>query len=372
MEEKYFTAIDYGETSIKLVKMCVSNDNAHICKTFDIPSTGIKNGEIYSFEEVYGATKNLLEKASENDFKIDSLILITPSNKLKVFNDKEMINVIHSPTTIDDVKELQNKIIRKNVTERSIVVNINPVNYYRNDTNLGKTEPIGDRCNSIGMEAYLNTLPMSSSVGLKKGLLANEIRVPMVYTSPLANVSLLLKSQEFAKGVIVLDFGGSGIGISRYQNNMLTDFYRTNLGVNTLVDEIVNTMNLSKEKAEELIFRFGFDRRAIGQDYPVLMEDNRCHYESDLFSNLDNGLKKVLGEVKKKFDLFLNSGDKYQIIVTGGGANINGIDKRISEYLNQDCAIRGYARIGGRDHRFDSCISAIVTYLYNNRVIRPE
>ena len=374
MVEQFISAIDFGETYIKLVKACVVGNKLHICGTFKTLTRGVKNGEILSKLELSEAIKELIDQSEVNQVKSENLIVVLPSNRLNVTRKKlEVINDKYPNVTVkEDIEKLKRDVSSSRLGENEMPVALYPITYYSDEKELGRIEPVGDRCKKYGIDAFVCSLPTGSSRAFIDVIEEMKLRVLTATISPLANVAVSLKPNEYKGGAIVLDIGGSGINISAYYNELLYVNYHTNKGINYILLQLMQEFNVNREGAEQILYKYGCASVENSSNLVVTKINNIDVKESDIARVVENSVEMMLGEVKKTFDLFLQESAELPIIVTGGGANIHGMSEKISNYFKKVTYSRGFLRIGGRDYSFNSCIGAIIAYSSERGFIKGE
>jgi len=374
MLEKFYTAIDFGELYTKIVRVNVCNDKMYVCCLAKALTKGVRNGEIYSIEEVKSTIQELITEVMKNG-SIGELIVVLPSYNLNINRQRIDIKVKNVPTTSEDVRLLQNALSKSRLDENSTAVGVYPIRYYRERfTDLGKVEPIGDRCSSIGLEAFVASLPSVESRAIVSLIESMGIRVCGVYISPIANAVLLLKQAEFKNGAVIIDIGGKGVGISKYSSNLPENYYRTTQGIEFIVENLAKNLGVDKTTARKLLEQYGTSQINDSSEYGVFVNslDGKNIKEREIVDIIDESLVLILEEVKKKLDLFVQAGQNIPYIITGGGANIDKIADEFSKYLNVTCVNRGYRKVGGRDYSFNACIGALINYLMKNKLIRLD
>ncbi len=361
--EQFVTAVDFGETYFKLVKASITNDTLHICSTYKVLTRGLRDGEIYSKSEFQECLASLINKASTSKEPIHKIFVILPSNKLNVTRKKlELINEKYPEglTTKEDIINLKKQMTTSGLKENEMSVGLYPISYYSDGRDLDKIEPYGERCHTYGLEAFVASLPISSSRGFIDSIEEMGIGVLGAIVAPIANSSLCLKQNEINTGAILLDLGGDGVSISAFYNGYILANYRCKKGITNVINILSNSLAIDFTTATEYLYKYGVGSSKDGGSYKIIEKDIK---ENEITEVIENGLNEVFDEIKKVINGFINESADLPIILTGGGANIYHIDNSISDILNRTTYTRGYSKVGGKDYSYNCCIGGIIYYL---------
>lgn len=150
--------------------------------------------------------------------------------------------------------------------------------------------------------------------------------------APLALANAVLTSSEKRSGCVLVDFGADTTTVSVYKTNILRHLAVIPLGSNNITKDICS-QQIEEEDAEMLKIKYGkafIDSNVEIDENKMYTLDNKCSIQAVLLEDivearvneiLDNVLNQI---VLSGYDSKLMAG----AILTGGGANLNLIDRK--------------------------------------------
>ncbi|MEQ8702334.1 MAG: cell division protein FtsA [Phaeodactylibacter sp.] len=209
---------------------------------------------------------------------------------------------------------------------------------YTVDNEQGITDPIG--MSGIRLEAnfHIITGQISASNNIHRCVERTGLKVANMTLEPIASASAVLSEEEKEAGVALVDIGGGTTDITIFQEGIIRHTAVIPFGGNVITKDIKEGCTVMKPQAEKLKVRFGsalaeevYDNRIIsipglrGQDHKEISEKNLARI---IQARVEEILDYVIWEVRRSgFERKLIGG----IVLTGGGALLNHIDK-LSEY----------------------------------------
>jgi cell division protein FtsA len=209
---------------------------------------------------------------------------------------------------------------------------------YTVDNEQGITDPIG--MSGIRLEAnfHIITGQISASNNIHRCVERTGLKVANMTLEPIASASAVLSEEEKEAGVALVDIGGGTTDITIFQEGIIRHTAVIPFGGNVITKDIKEGCTVMKPQAEKLKVKFGsalaeevYDNRIIsipglrGQDHKEISEKNLARI---IQARVEEILDYVIWEIRRSgFERKLIGG----IVLTGGGALLNHIDK-LSEY----------------------------------------
>lgn len=372
-KENVYAVLDIGETNTKLVLGTIFSEKLNICGAFSEPTKGIEGGDIASKSDLQATISSLISKAAKEGFEIDELVLVLPNSNLNVYRKKASYQV-QSPNNVvssKDIELLKRACTRYKIPENEMVVAVHPIKYLLDDNSTNKEEPIGMKGYNVSLDAFVVTLPTGIARGYVDALQDMGIEVVDAVIAPLANASLLLRNQEFKTGAVIIDIGGKHTNVSLFFDGLFCANRTGQLGGDFITTEISKQFELDKRTSEHIKTMYGSALVSMSSSVPVFThpDTNKSILEKELVNSIESSLDKEIKEIIKYIDFINVKGSDIPVIISGGTANLEGIDEKIEKSLNQKCFVRTFNRVGGRNAMFNTAIGGLINYLARNALI---
>ena len=372
-KENVYAVLDIGETNTKLVLGTIFSEKLNICGAFSEPTKGIEGGDIASKSDLQATISSLISKAAKEGFEIDELVLVLPNSNLNVYRKKASYQV-QSPNNVvssKDIELLKRACTRYKIPENEMVVAVHPIKYLLDENSTNKEEPIGMKGYNVSLDAFVVTLPTGIARGYVDALQDMGIEVIDAVIAPLANASLLLRNQEFKTGAVIIDIGGKHTNVSLFYDGLFCANRSGQLGGDFITTEISKQFDLDKRTSEHIKTMYGSALVSNSSSVPVFThpDTNKSILEKELVNSIESSLDKEIKEIIKYIDYINVKGSDIPVIISGGTANLEGIDEKIEKSLNQKCFVRTFNRVGGRNAMFNTAIGGLINYLARNALI---
>lgn len=372
-KENVYAVLDIGETNTKLVLGTIFSEKLNICGSFSEPTKGIEGGDIASKSDLQATISSLISKAAKEGFEIDELVLVLPNSNLNVYRKKASYQV-QSPNNVvssKDIELLKRACTRYKIPENEMVVAVHPIKYLLDDNSTNKEEPIGMKGYNVSLDAFVVTLPTGIARGYVDALQDMGIEVIDAVIAPLANASLLLRNQEFKTGAVIIDIGGKYTNVSLFYDGLFCANRSGQLGGDFITTEISKQFDLDKRTSEHIKTVYGSALVSNSSSVPVFThpDTNKSILEKELVNSIESSLDKEIKEIIKYIDYINVKGSDIPVIISGGTANLEGIDEKIEKSINQKCFVRTFNRVGGRNAMFNTAIGGLINYLARNALI---
>ncbi len=209
---------------------------------------------------------------------------------------------------------------------------------YTVDNEQGINDPIG--MSGIRLEAnfHIITGQISASNNIYRCVERTGLKATNMTLEPIASASAVLSNEEKEAGVALVDIGGGTTDITVFKDGIIRHTAVVPFGGNVITKDIKEGCTVMEPQAEKLKKKFGsaladevFDNRIIsipglrGRDHKEISEKNLARI---IQARVEEILDYVVWEVRRSgYERKLIAG----IVLTGGGALLNHIDK-LAEY----------------------------------------
>ena len=302
----------------------------------DVPSAGVRKGEIIDFELASTCAYNAIRAAEDKaDLEFRKVYLSVTGSHIVSLNHRGCVRIPEDQReiTIDDVKELK-KIAREIAIPEANAFLHTHIRHYFVDGQEGVEHPVG-MCGTQ-LEADYHIIH-----GIRTRL-QNAIRfvreLPMevddIVFSPLASAQIMLSRQEKEEGALVIDIGGGTTDYVLYNSGSVCQSGCIAVGGDHINNDISMVLKLPHNLAEKLKVSYGSAvlDDSIANNSIVLTDETRFNGREidlqELHKIIYMRLAEIFECVKKPLDAWghldrAGSG----IFLTGGTSLLKGIDR---------------------------------------------
>jgi cell division protein FtsA len=209
------------------------------------------------------------------------------------------------------------------------------VQEYKVDAQL-QLEPVGIQCSRIEGN-FLNILQRKSFYkNLNKCFETADIQVAEMYLAPFALADSVLTEAERRSGCALVDLGADTTTVSVYSKNILRHLAVIPLGINNIIKDIAS-LQMEETDAEKMLLKYGSaytDNNEIDNNMKYPIDADRQVETRKFIEIVEGRLEEIIANVwcqvpEEYCDKLLGG-----IILTGGGSNMNAIDKAFRNYTH--------------------------------------
>ncbi len=292
------------------------------------------------------------EAEDELETKITSVLLNIPTYHTRLYQHQGscLVNSVDKKISEQHIVKALNQSIRFERSEKEAVVSVVPVNYYYG-AQSSKDAPIGKMATSL----YIDALIITTS----KKLLYAYVRC--VERAGLSVIDICVNAYSCAKeafdevylreGAILIDIGYKTTSISFFEDGYLKFLTNVPMGGQQLTKRIANAWEIPMTKAETYKIKYGTCNTLLGDEDVIHVtykgQEVLPHTQKDLAILLSQGIEDMMQAVKEQI-MVINSGQRYEVVIVGGGGELENIEDVSSRVL--ECPVRTYrpSTIGAR------------------------
>ncbi|MCB9818653.1 cell division protein FtsA [Candidatus Nomurabacteria bacterium] len=319
MKEQTIVGIDVGTYQVKVVVAKVSAKDTvalpQIIGTGFAESRGLRNGYIVNPEDATRSVQSALFQAEKSaGFPIKhAYISISSVGVDEIFSHGEIITSrADSEVTDSDIEKVMQdseERVAEHIPNRKILHDVPLAFTLDGDRVLGR--PRGLRGTKLEVDALFVNVIEQHLADMVAVVEAAGVVVEDVITAPLATSFVVLSKAQKRAGCVVANLGAETLSLAVYENNLPLSVKVFPVGSNDITNDIALGLKIPLEEAEKI-------KRGGNSPYSKRKLDEIINSRlADIFELLDIHLKKI------KRDGLLPAG----IILTGGGANLSGIEE---------------------------------------------
>jgi cell division protein FtsA len=370
MDIKYFTAVDIGETNLKIVVANYYNNLITPVKKFTFPSIGIENGKIVNKKDVIVNLKNSvklmddsLSLIGKNKIEYNNFLLVIPSTNLKVQKQTVTISMINKKNkiiTASIVKELYSMFSRF-IQKDEVITNVFP-HQYEIDNRVYKNPPLETPATTISLTATFTSMP--SDIAYSYSELFSSLQLNLVGVLPsICAQSYFLKDVFIQNNYgIVCDFGGANTTLGVVLNGIPSNVVSFNKGSKNFTSLIMKKMSIPFEVAEKIKKDYGNLNSLLVEYVPIFTKETTTLMEKDLHILLTDYFDEWKFELNRYYRDIIPVPNP-EIILVGGGAELKGLDSAITASTGIHCKKVVPNMIGVRHTQYIGCLG-ILEYFF--------
>lgn len=334
-------ALDIGTTKVCAI---AGRKNQHgkleILGVGKVDSEGVLRGVVSNIEKTVKAISeatNFVKRSARQDFQVVHVGIA--GQHIKSLQHRGILTRDNDLTEISrrDIDKLISDMYKLVLPPGDKILHVIPQEYTV-DNEQGITDPIG--MSGIRLEAnfHIITGQITASNNIHRCVERNGLRVANMTLEPIASGAAVLSDEEKEAGVALVDIGGGTTDITIFQDGIIRHTAVIPFGGNVITNDIKEGCTVMIQQAEKLKVKFGsalgnevYDNRIItipglrGRDPKEISEKNLARI---IQARVEEILDYVVWEIRRSgFERKLIGG----IVLTGGGALLNHIDK-LTEY----------------------------------------
>jgi len=334
-------ALDIGTTKVCAI---AGRKNEHgkleILGVGKVDSLGVSRGVVSNIEKTVKAIAEAVAAAERNaGMKFKVVHVGIAGQHIKSLQHRGILTRDNDLTEIaqKDIDKLINDMHKLVLPPGDKILHVIPQEYTI-DNEQGISDPIG--MSGVRLEAnfHIITGQITASNNIHRCVERVGLKVADVTLEPIASSYSVLSEEEKEAGIALVDIGGGTTDITIFQDGIVRHTAVVPFGGNVITMDIKEGCTVMQQQAEKLKINFGsalatevYDNRIItipglkGRDSREISEKNLARI---IQARVEEILDYVVWEIRRSgLERKLIGG----IVITGGGALLNHIDK-LAEY----------------------------------------
>ena len=332
-----FAAIDIGATKVAVVVAEIEESGLPRLIGFGVsPNSGVKKGHIVDIDAAAKAVSDAIRKAERMSGRsIRDVTVAISGDAIQSAPSVGLVPILNPTRTItrEDVHRVINHSKQTPLPEDRELILAVPRSY-RVDGQTGVVKPVGMSGQRLEAETLLVTAPTNQLDNFQKSVRAADAEVESWVPKALASGEAVTTQSDRDMGVAVVDIGGDSTDVAVYQNGSVVFLKTLPVGAHNITNDISILLKTSLAEAERLKTDAGSCQDA-GESEAVYVEQggqrrpfNRKVLSEIVTSRAKETLLLAMEAIEEAADFRqLRSG----IVLTGGGAKLNGIAQLAKE-----------------------------------------
>ncbi len=386
------SGIDIGTTKIVVIIAEKKDGAINIIGFGKSNSDGLERGIVVDISKTIKSITKAVKQAEEQaSIEIESTFVGLTGDHITGINCTGNISI----STGDYRNPAGERITQKNidkVLEHSRAINLSPERKilhtlskeFKVDERSGIKNPLGLSGNRLEANVHLVTIARNIENDLRTCIEECGLDIDGFILEPLASSASVLDINEKKLGSILIDIGGGTSDIIIFNNNSIIHTGAIPLGGENLTKDIAYGLNTSLENAEFIKCKNGVAKESLADEQKIIKiigtngrEDKEIS-EKYLASIIQPRVNEIFNLAKNEVERSDYNGDfTFGIILTGGGASLNGIIDIAEEIFNMPVKIGIPDTINGKaeiinNPRYATGIGIIKYVIENKKVLKEQ
>lgn len=330
--------LEIGSSKIVCLVCKVLKDDLQVIGIGHNKSSGIKAGVITDLKTAVSGIVQAIETAeyAAGERITRVYVAISPSNLISRRNSSDLSVMGHEINSKDIHKLLINAVERYSNQDLEILHSF--VYDYILDGNRGITTPLGMYGNKLGAELHIVAAPSVTIMNVTNCLAKCQLEPQGYVSSSYASGIACLTQDEMRLGVTLIEFGAGCTSISIFYNSQMVFTDGVPIGGGHITNDIAKGLCINMTTAERVKNLYGTVILTTdnNKDIMEITDEEDGETESILINKallveiIRSRVEEIVELLKakleeNKFDVHNN-----KIVITGGGAKLNGIKELLS------------------------------------------
>jgi len=348
IDGKIVVGVDIGTSKIVCIIVRAEEEAVNVLGVSEVPSRGVKKGQIVDIKEAVEAINNSLDGAERMaGYSVSHIVASIGGSHIESQNSRGVV-AVSSPqgeVTERDLDRVIDAAKAVSLPSSRQIVHILPRNYVV-DGQEGIKDPIGMTGIRLEVDTHIISAASTSLMNLKKAFSQVGIDIDGVVFSGYASSLSVLSETEKELGVVLVDIGAGTTDISIYSEGSVAYSSVLPIGARHITNDLAIGLRISLESSEKIKIYLSNTRKQpkierLGETFE---RETKNMDEMDLSSlGLPEDLRKVShktltdGIIRPRLnEIFTMIGIEVKrsgfaghtpagIVITGGGALTVGI-----------------------------------------------
>lgn len=386
--------VDVGSSKIATVIAQIQEDTTNILGVSEVPSLGIKRGQIVDIEEAVSSINSSLDRAERMaGYSIDNVFASISGMHIESQNSKGVVAISQPGGEIDqeDVERVLEAAGAVSLPSTRVIIHVLPKTFTV-DGEGGIKDPVGMTGVRLEVDTHIISANTISVKNMHKVLETEAgVGVGGLVFSGFASSLSVLTDTERELGVVLVDIGAGITNLSVFVEGALSYSSVIPIGARHITNDLAIGLRVSLDSGEKI-------KLYLSKHYGRRRKDEKGAASEALPDELDLGSLKIMEDIKKVSaktltdgiikprlnELFTMIGIELKkngfltqipagLVVTGGGAKTVGVIDSAKRMLSMPVRVGvPYGITGLIDDVQDSAFACAVGLILFGRRYKPQ
>ncbi|MFC7704041.1 cell division protein FtsA [Plastorhodobacter daqingensis] len=320
-------------------------------------SRGVRFGEIDTMQETERAIRTAVQAAQKMaQVRVDHVIATFAGARPRSYGLAGEIELAGAPVSEQDVASVLAACDVPDFGHDRDVLHAQPVNFAL-DHRSGLGDPRGQIGNRLACDMHLLTVEAGAVQNILHCIKRCDLELAGLASSAYVSGVSSLVEDEQELGAACIDLGGGATGLSIFMKKHMIYADSVRLGGDHVTSDIAKGLQVPNTTAERIktfyggVVATGMDDREmieIGGDSGDWEKDRRTVSRAELIGIMRPRVEEILEEVRARLDAAgFEHLPSQQIVLTGGGSQIPGLDGLAARILGQQVRLGRPLRVQG-------------------------
>lgn len=320
-------------------------------------SRGVRFGEVEAMAETERAVRTAVQAAQKMaNVRVDHVIACLSGGRPRSYGLEGQVDVHGQVVTEGDIGRVLAECEVPDIGEGREVLHAQPINFAL-DHRSGLADPRGQIGATLTTDMHLMTVEASIIENLLYCIKRCDLELAGIASSAYASGISSLVEDEQELGAACIDMGGGSTGISIFMRKHMIYSDSVRMGGDHVTSDISMGLQVAPAMAERIktfyggVLATGMDDREmieIGSNTGDWERDRRTVSRAELIGIMRPRVEEILEEVRVRLDVAgFEHLPSQQIVLTGGGSQIPGLDGLATKILGQQVRLGRPLRVQG-------------------------
>lgn len=320
-------------------------------------SRGVRYGEIETMAETERAIRTVVQSAQKMaQVRVDHVIACLGGAQPRSYGLDSGVDVTGQVVSDADIARVLSGCDMPDIGDSREVLHAQPVNFAL-DHRSGLSDPRGQLGDELTVDLHVLTVDAAPVQNLLHCLKRCDLELAGLASSPyMSGISALVEDEQ-ELGAACIDLGGGSTGISLFMRKHMIYADSVRIGGDHITSDISMGLQIPMPRAEKLktvyggVVATGTDDREhleLGGETGDWEHDRRTATRAELIGIMRPRVEEILEEVRARLDAAgFDHLPSQQIVLTGGGSQIPGLDEMASRILGSQVRLGRPLRVRG-------------------------
>lgn len=253
-EGKIVVGVDIGTSKIVTIIARVDDELVNVLGVSEVPSRGVKKGQIVDIKEAVDSINNSLDGAERMaGYSVSHVVTSVGGSQIESQNSRGVVAVSspQSEITQSDLSRVVDAAKAVSLPSSRQIVHVLPRNYVV-DGQEGIKDPIGMTGIRLEVDTHIISAASPSLSNLEKAFSQVGIEIDSVVFNGYASSLAVLSETEKELGVVLVDIGAGTTDISIYSEGSIAYSSVLPIGARHITNDLAIGLRISLESAEKI------------------------------------------------------------------------------------------------------------------------
>ncbi len=333
MKRQTIASIDVGTTKVcTIIGDIDESGNVRVAGVGVTTSAGLHKGLVVNINDARESIRESVKKAEQaSGYKVDSAYIGVTGRHVSSLNNRGVVAITRNDRLVrpDDLKRVMNCARSVKVPTDRKLLHVIPRGYAV-DGQLGVKNPVGMHGFRLDVEAHIITAATTSIQNLVKCIRSIGVDIDDLILEPLASSEAILSEDEKQVGVLLADIGGGTTDIAVFREGSIWHTSILPVAGYQITRDVSIGLGLPFDVAEEMKKRYGSvlpvyesqteTLNSLSEDGHGVSFQDMCDI---IRARVEEIIRLILLELPRaEYETLVPAG----LVLTGGGANLSGIE----------------------------------------------